>query len=145
MLVADAVIKEILEKFRTVAVVGLSRNPSKDSYGVAEYLLRRGYRVVPINPIAEEILGEKSYKGLLELPEELKRAVEIVDIFRPSEDVLIIVEEAVKLREEYGNPQVIWMQEGIVNEEAARLGEEAGMTVVMDACIMMEHIRLVPF
>ena len=144
-MVADAVIKDILEKFKTVAVVGLSRNPSKDSYGVAEYLQQAGYRVIPVNPVAEEILGEKSYKGLLELSEELKMAVEIVDIFRPSEDVPVIVEEAVKLRDEYRNPQVIWMQQGIVNEEAARTGEEAGMTVVMDACIMMEHIRLVPF
>ena len=141
-MVTAEVIKDILEKFRTVAVVGLSRNPSKDSYGVARYLQQAGYRVIPINPVAEEILGEKSYKSLLELPEELKRSVEIVDLFRPSEAVPSFVEDAIKLREEYGNPCVIWMQLGIVNEKAAEKTRNAGMTVIMDRCIKVEHQRL---
>ncbi len=106
-MVADEAIKDILERYRTVAVVGLSRNPSKDSYGVAQYLQRAGYRVVPVNPVAEEILGEKSYRSLLELPDELKRAVGIVDIFRPPEAVPPIVDDVIKLREEHGAPHAV--------------------------------------
>ena len=139
---ADEAIKDILERYRTVAVVGLSMNPSKESYGVAQYLQGAGYRVVPVNPVAEEILGEKSYKSLLELPEELKRSVEIVDLFRPSEAVPPFVEDAIKLREEYGNPRVIWMQLGIVNETAAEKARNARMTVIIDRCIKVEHQRL---
>ncbi len=140
--VTDEATKEILESHSTVAVVGLSRNSSKDSYRVAEYLQSQGYRIVPVNPVAEEILGEKSYSSLLELPDELKRAVGIVDIFRPPEAVPPIVDDAIKLREEYGAPHVVWMQLGIVNEEAAEKAWNAGMTVIMDRCIKVEHQRL---
>ena len=122
--------------------MGLSRNLSKESYGVAQYLQGAGYRVVPVNPVAEEILGEKSYKSLLELPEELKGSVEIVDLFRPSEAVPPFVEDAIKIRKEYGNPRVIWMQLGIINEKAAEKARNAGMTVIMDRCIKVEHQRL---
>lgn len=141
-MISDEGIREILRRYTTVAVVGLSRNPSKASYEVAEYLQSRGYRIVPINPGADEILGEKSYGSLLELPAELKRSVEIVDLFRPSEAVPPFVEDAIKLREEYGAPEVIWMQLGIVNEEAAEMARGAGMTVIMDRCIKVEHRRL---
>ncbi len=142
--VTDEATKEILESHSTVAVVGLSRNPSKDSYRVAEYLQSQGYRIVPVNPVAEEILGEKSYSSLLELPDELKRAVGIVDIFRPPEAVPPIVDDAIKLREEHGAPHVVWMQLGIVNEEAAEKARAAGIMVVMDRCIKVEHQRLLP-
>ncbi len=135
-------IREILVKYKTIAVVGLSRNPSKDSYEVAEYLRSRGYHIVPINPVADEILGEKSYGSLLEMPEELKRAVKVVGLFRPSEAVPPIVEDAINLREEYGAPEVIWMQLGIVNEEAAEKARNAGMTVIMDRCMKFEHQRI---
>ena len=141
-MVADEAIKDILERYKTVAAVGLSRNLSKESYGVAQYLQGAGYRVVPVNPVAEEILGEKSYKSLLELPEELKGSVEIVDLFRPSEAVPPFVEDAIKIRKEYGNPRVIWMQLGIINEKAAEKARNAGMTVIMDRCIKVEHQRL---
>ena len=140
--VADETIKEILESHKTVAVVGLSRNPTKDSYMVAEYLQKAGYVIVPVNPVAEEILGEKSYSSLLELPDELKRAVGIVDVFRPPEAVLAIVEDAIKLREEHGAPHVIWMQLGIIHEEAAEKARAAGMRVVMNRCLKEEHTRL---
>jgi predicted CoA-binding protein len=141
-LIPDEEIREILRRYTTVAVVGLSRNPSKDSYEVAEYLQSRGYRIVPVNPMADEILGEKSYGSLLKLSDELKRSVEIVDLFRPSEAVLPFVEDAIKIREAYGTPQVVWMQLGIVNEEAAEKARSAGMTVIMDKCIKVEHQRL---
>ena len=139
---ADEAIKEILESYNTVAVVGLSRNPSKDSYKVAEYLQKAGYAIVPVNPVAEEILGEKSYSSLLEMPNELKRAVGIVDVFRPPEAVPPFVEDAIILREAHGAPHVVWMQLGIVNEEAAKKARNAGMTVIMDRCIKEEHQRL---
>ncbi|MEM2955767.1 MAG: CoA-binding protein [Nitrososphaerales archaeon] len=131
-------ITKILRNYRNVAVVGLSRDPKKDSHEVAEYLKSRGYRIIPINPFAEEILGERCYKSLLDLPDDMKRSIEIVDIFRPSEDVLPIVKQALQLRREYGKPFVIWMQLGIVDEDAANMAKEAGMKVVMDKCIMIE-------
>ena len=121
-----------------MAVVGLSRNPAKASYRVANYLQSVGYHIIPVNPFVDEILGEKSYKSLLDVPE----AIEIVDIFRPSEDVPSIVEEAIKLKNRLGTPKVIWMQLGIVNEEAARRAKAAGFKVVMDRCMMVEHRRL---
>ena len=131
-------IRSVLESQRSVAVVGLSRNPAKASYRVAQYLQSVGYRIIPVNPFVDEVLGEKSYKSLLDVPE----TIEIVGIFRPSEDVPAIVEEAIKLKNRLGTPKVIWMQLGIVNEEAARRAKEAGFTVVMDRCMMVEHRRL---
>jgi len=131
-------IRSVLESYRSVAVVGLSRNPAKASYRVAQYLQSVGYRIIPVNPFVDQVLGEKSYKSLLDVPE----TIEIVDIFRPSEDVPAIVEEAIKLKNRLGTPKVIWMQLGIVNEEAARRAKEAGFTVVMDRCMMVEHRRL---
>ena len=141
-MISDEEIREILRKHSTVAVVGLSRNPSKDSYEVAEYLQKAGYDIVPINPVAEEILGEKSYSSLQDLPEELKRSVGIVVLFRPSEAVLPFVDDAVNIRDEYGRPDVIWMQLGIVHVEAAEKARAVGMRVVMNLCIKVEHERL---
>lgn len=126
---------------RTVAVVGLSRSPEKDSYRVAEFLKSRGYRIIPINPNAEEILGEKAYPSLKDLPEDLKASIEVVDIFRRSEDVPPIVKEAVEIRRKYGRLKAIWMQEGVVNEEAAQVAKEAGLIVIMDRCMMKEKLR----
>lgn len=135
-------IKRILKKIKTIAVVGLSRNPSKDSFIVAKYLKEHGYRIIPINPYADEVLNEKCYKSLFDLPEELKRTVEVVDIFRPSSEVLIIMDQAIQLKEKYGNPHVVWMQLGIRNEKAAQKGKDASLTVVMDQCMMIEHKKL---
>jgi predicted CoA-binding protein len=135
-------LKEILERYKTVAIVGVSKDPSKDSYRVATYLKSQGFRIVPINPFADEILGEKSYKSLLELPQDIQKSLEIVDIFRPSQEVPSIVEQAIKLKSAYGRPHVVWMQLGIFNEEAAKKAEKARLTVVMDKCIMQEHKRL---
>jgi predicted CoA-binding protein len=134
-------IKEILTKYKTVAVVGLSREPGKDSHRVSAYLKNHGFHIIPVNPFADEIIGEKSYKSLLDIPPEIQKTIEIVDIFRPSEDVPPIVEQAVKLRAAYGKPYVVWMQLGIVNEQAAEAAEKAGLTVVMNKCMMIEHKR----
>jgi len=134
-------IKEILTKYKTVAVVGLSREPDKDSYRVSAYLKKHGFRIVPVNPFADEVLGEKSYKSLLDIPAEIQKTIEIVDIFRPAKDVPPIVEQAIKLKEMHGKPYVVWMQLGIVNEQAAETAKKAGLTVVMDKCMMQEHKR----
>jgi len=138
----DDVIKRILERYRTVAVVGLSHDPSRDSHRVAEYLQSKGYNIIPINPFADEILGQKCYKSLIEAPKDVQKTIEIVDIFRPVQDVPPIVDQAIQLRKKHGNLQVIWMQLGIINEEAAKRAVEAGLTVIMDKCMMIEHKRL---
>jgi len=131
-------IKSILEEYKTIAVVGLSKDPAKDSHRVAKYLKTKGYRIIPVNPSADVILGEKCYKSLLDTPE----TIEIVDIFRPAEDAPPIVDQAIELKKKLGNPRVIWMQLGIVNEEAAKRARDAGLTVVMNKCMMIEHKRL---
>jgi len=131
-----------LEKHKTVAVVGISRDPAKDSYRVAKYLQSRGFSVVPINPFADEVLGQKCYKSLLDAPENVQRTIEVVDIFRPAQDVPLIVEQAIRLRKKYGVLNVIWMQLGIVSKEAAERAEDEGLTVVMDRCMMIERKRL---
>ncbi|MEW6222151.1 MAG: CoA-binding protein [Candidatus Hadarchaeota archaeon] len=140
MVAEDETLKIICLK--TVAVVGLSRDPAKDSHRVATYLKNHGHRIVPINPLAGEILGEKCYKSLLGAPEELQKSIEVVDIFRPSEDVPPIVEQAIQLKQKHGKLRAVWMQLDIVNEQAAKLAKGAGLDVVMNRCMMIEHKRL---
>lgn len=132
----------MLTKYKTVAIVGLSRDPSKDSYRVGEYLKNHGFRIIPINPTADEILGEKSHKSLLGIPAETQKTIEIVDIFRPSAEVMPIVEQAIELKKKYGVPHVVWMQLGIINEQAAEKAREASLTVIMDKCMMQQHKRI---
>jgi len=136
------IIKSILENYKTVAVVGLSRDPTKDSYKVAQFLQSKGYRILPINPFADQVLGEKCYKSLLEMPEDLQKTIEIVEVFRPSADLLPILDQAIQLKERNGKPYVVWMQLGIVNNEAAARAREASITVIMDRCMKMENERL---
>ncbi len=135
-------IEEILKEYKTVAVVGLSREPEKDSYRVSAYLKKHGFSIVPVNPSADRILGEKSHKSLVDIPLEIQKKIEIVDIFRPAKDIPPIVEHAIKLRKVHGKPHVVWMQLGITNENAAKAAQEAGLTVIMNKCIMIEHARL---
>jgi len=135
-------IADILGKYKVIAVVGLSKEPEKDSHRVSAYLKQHGYQIIPVNPFADEVLGEKSYKSLLDIPPEIQKTIEIVDIFRPSKDVQPIVEQAIKLKQFYGKPFVVWMQLGIVNEAAAEAARRAGLIVVMDKCLMVEHHRL---
>jgi predicted CoA-binding protein len=135
-------IEEILTKYRTVAVVGLSREPEKESFRVSAYLKKHGFRIIPVNPFADEILGEKSYKSLMDIPPEIQKTIEVIEVFRPAKDVPPIVAQAIKLKQIFGKPYVVWMQLGIVNEEAAEMAKKAGLTVVMDKCMMVEHHRL---
>ena len=136
------IIKEILEKYRVIAVVGLSKEPEKDSHRVGAYLKQHGYRIIPVNPFADEILGEKSYPSLLDIPLEIQKNIEIVDIFRPAKDVPPIMKQVIKLKQKNGKPFVVWMQLGIVNKQTAEAGKRAGLIVVMDKCLMIEHDRL---
>ena len=126
-------IKRILESYRNIAVVGLSPDPDKPSYEVADYLQRAGFRIIPVNPACQEILGERCYPTLTDIPDQ----VEIVDVFRRSEFLPEIVEQAIAK-----GARVVWMQEGVVNEPAAARAEAAGLAVVMDRCILKEHSRM---
>jgi len=130
----DSTLKALLEEVRTVAVVGLSSDASKDSYRVASYLKQHGYRIIPVTPRAEEILGEKAYPDLKSISEP----IDVVDVFRRPEFLPGVAEEAVN-----AGAKVLWMQLGIRNEEAARIAASAGLTVVQDACILQEHARLI--
>jgi hypothetical protein len=132
-------IKEILTKSKTIAVVGLSRDPDKDSYRVSAYLKEHGFHIVPVNPFADKVLGEKSHRTLLEIPAEIQKTIDVVDIFRPAEDVPAIVEQASELKAKYGKPCAVWMQLGIVNGQAAETAKKAGFIVVMNRCMMVEH------
>lgn len=129
----DHDLKTILASAKTIAVVGLSDKPERDSYRVAEYLQDHGYRVIPVNPVVERVLGEKSYASVSEIPEP----VDVVDIFRKPDAVGPIVDEAIA-----AGAKVVWMQLGVVNEAAAAEARAAGLQVVMDRCIKIEHRRL---
>ena len=124
---------KILNTYRIVAIVGLSPDPNRPSHRVAEYLISHGYKVIPVNPDAQEILGTKSYPDMKSIPEP----IEIVDIFRRSEEVMPVVEEAISI-----GAKVVWMQEGVINDEAARKAQDAGLLVVMDRCMLKEHKQL---
>ena len=131
---SDEMMKEILLNTKTIASVGISGNQEKVSNGVGEYLLEHGYQLIPVNPTTDEILGEKSYPDLSSVPEK----IDVVQVFRRPEDVPPVVDEAIKV-----GAKVVWMQEGIVNEEAAQKAREAGLQVVMDACMRATHKRLI--
>ncbi len=130
----DSMLKEILQSAKTIASVGLSSNPDKESYRIASYLKAQGYRVIPVNPTASEIMGETSYPNLQSVPEK----IDVVQIFRKPEDVPPVVDDAIK-----AGAKVIWMQEGIVHEEAAEKARKAGMQVVMDTCMRVAHRTLI--
>lgn len=131
----DKDIKRTLKEYKTIAVVGLSQNEDRPSYNVAKYLKSQGYMIIPVNPNAREVLGEVSYPDLKSIPEK----VDIVDIFRRSEDVLPVVDEAIAI-----GAKVVWMQEGIINQEAAERARKAGLEVIMDRCMLKEHMKLIP-
>jgi len=130
----DKALKEILLSTKTIASVGLSSNPEKESYGIALYLKGQGYRIIPVNPTTPEVFGEKSYPDLASVPEK----IDVVQVFRKPEDVPPVVDDAIKV-----GAKVIWMQEGISHEEAARKARDAGLQVVMDACMRATHQRLI--
>jgi uncharacterized protein len=125
-------IPDLLRKSRVIAVVGLSSKQFRPSYGVAEYMQREGYRIIPVNPHETEVLGEKAYARLEDVPEH----VDIVDIFRRSEFVPPVVDDAIRM-----GANAVWMQEGVVDEQSAEKARAAGLAFVMDRCILKEHSR----
>ncbi|HEN21319.1 MAG TPA: CoA-binding protein [Desulfobacteraceae bacterium] len=131
---SDNEIKDILEKNKVVAVVGLSDNPARDSYRVAEYLKNHGYKVIPVNPAEQEVLCEKSYPDLTSIPGQ----VDIVDIFRQVSAIPGIVEEAIRIK-----TKVVWMQLGLAHNDSANKAIDAGLKVVQSKCMKIEHAKLV--
>jgi len=125
-------ILEILENTRTIAVIGASKDRTKPSRSVMRYLMRHGYKCYPVNPTADVIGGLKSYKSILDIPDE----IDVADVFLPSEKVIEIVDDVIKK-----NVKVLWMQEGIINEKAAEKARAHGIKVIMDKCMMKEHVE----
>lgn len=123
-------ISELLAKAKSIAVVGLSSDPMRPSFGVSQYMQRKGYRIIPVNPNEKTVLGEKAYDRLCDVPDQ----VDVVDVFRRPEFVPEIVDEAIRLKIPF-----LWLQEGVVHPSAANKAREAGMIVVMDRCILKEH------
>lgn len=123
-------IRDLLQRAKTIAVVGLSDSPMRPSYGVSAYMQSHGYRIIPVNPSISEALGEKSYSSLREVPEK----IDIVNIFRRPEYVEEIVDQAIELK-----VPAVWMQEEVIHQKAAQKAEKAGILVVMDLCILKEH------
>lgn len=126
-------IADILKRYKTIAVIGMSKNPEKDAHTIPKYMMSKGYRVIPVNPTADEILGQKSYKRLIDVPGE----VDIVDVFRPSEDIPNYVQDVIQKK-----PRVFWEQLGIHNPEAEEKIASAGIKVVFDRCLYQEHRKL---
>lgn len=124
-------IKRILDECRTIAVVGLSSKPTRPSHGVAGYMQRAGYRIIPVNPNETEVLGENSYRSLAEVPEK----IDLVDVFRRSEEAGTAVDEAIAVR-----AKAVWLQEGVIDHDAAQRALDAGLLVVMDRCWLKEHV-----
>ena len=125
-------IKKILEDCRTIAVVGLSSSPARASNGVAGYMKRQGYKIIPVNPKEEQVLGEQSYPTLADVPIK----IDLVDVFRRSEEAGKVVDEAIKV-----GAKAVWLQEGVIDNAAAERAQEAGLLVVMDRCWLKEHAR----
>ncbi len=130
---SDREITKILSQNKIVAVIGMSKNPEKEAYRIPQYLKNKGYKVIPVNPTADEILGEKAYKKLSDIP----GPIDIVDVFRPSEDVPNYVDDVIAKK-----PKVFWLQLGIENTPAEEKVASAGIKVVFDRCMMAEHKRL---
>ena len=127
--------EEVLRKYRVVAVVGASKNPEKDANSVPAFMMEKGYTIVPINPTSDQILGLKAYPSLLDLPADVANRIEVVDVFRPSEEFPEVARQTIELKKRYGRPYVFWGQLGLENEEAKKALSEAGIPYVMNSCM----------
>jgi predicted CoA-binding protein len=133
---------DVMRKYKVVAVVGASKNPEKDAYLIPAYLRQRGYTIIPVNPTTDSIDGQKSYHSLAEIPTDLAGKVEVVDVFRPSEELPQVAEQVAQMKKRTGRPFVFWGQLGLENEEAKEILKAAGVQYVMDKCMKVEHQRL---
>ena len=129
-LIAHDEIRDLLSKAKTIAVVGLSSDPMRPSFGVSQYMQRKGHHIIPVNPNESVVLGERAYRTLAEVPEK----IDVVDVFRRPEFVPEIVEETIRLK-----IPALWLQEGVIHQGAAKRAQDAGLTVVMNRCILKEH------
>ncbi len=126
---------EVLKRYKTIAVVGASKNPEKEAFTVPQYMKDHGYKVVPINPTADQIVGEKAYPSLLDIPPELAKQIDLVDVFRPSEELPQVAQQTLEMKKRYGRPFVFWAQLGLENEEAKRILSNNGIQYVMNECL----------
>ncbi len=133
---------EVMRRYRTIAVVGASKNPEKEAFTVPAYLQRHGYTIVPVNPTTDVVNGLKAYPSLAEIPPDLARKVEVVDVFRPSEEFPQVARQVAEMKERTGRPFVFWGQLGLENEEAKKILGEAKVEYVMDRCMRVEHQRM---
>ncbi|HZY46677.1 MAG TPA: CoA-binding protein [Candidatus Bathyarchaeia archaeon] len=134
--------REVVKKYNVIAVVGASKSPEKDAYTVPAYMKERGYKIIPINPTADQILGEKAYKTLADLPMDLAKQVELVDVFRPSEELPQVAQQVVEMKKKSGRPFAFWAQLGLENEEAKKLLAKNNIPYVMNACLRIVHKQL---
>jgi uncharacterized protein len=139
-MITDAIIKDVLQRYKTIAVYGMSSSSEKPAHYVPAFLLAKGYAIIPVNPSADTIGNLKSYACLRDIPGQ----IDVLEVFRPSAQVPDVVREALERRAERGDIAVIWLQDGIYNEEAGRLAEQAGITIIQDRCMMKEFKRLMP-
>lgn len=135
---SEEIILKIFSDYRNIAVIGMSSDETKPSNRVPKYLMQQGYKIIPVNPTKEEIMGLKSYKSLLEVPD----AIDVVDVFRRPEQALDVVKEAVERKKQRKDVKVIWLQEGIVNDQAKKIAEDAGILFIQDKCMFKEHLRI---
>lgn len=135
--------EEAIKKIKTVAVVGASRNPSKDAGMVPAYLKKAGFKIIPINPKADEILGEKVYRSLLDIPKEIAEVIDTIQVFRPSAEAERIVEDVIKLSRSTGRKYIVWFQYGTHTTGAIRKALDAGLDVVYNSCMMETHMKAV--
>jgi uncharacterized protein len=127
--------REVLRKYKTIAVVGASKNPQKDAFTVPQFMKEHGYTIIPINPTSEEIVGEKAYPSLADLPGDLATKVDLVDVFRPSEELPQVAQQVVEMHRKYGRPFVFWAQLGLENEEAKQILLKNQIPYIMNACL----------
>jgi uncharacterized protein len=130
---------EVIGKYKVIAVVGASKNPEKEAFTVPAYLRQHGYTIIPVNPTTGMVNGLKSYPSLADIPADLARKVEVVEVFRPSEDLPEVARQVAKMKEKTGRPFVFWGQLGLENEDAKRILAEAKVDYVMDRCMRVEH------
>ncbi|MDG6988025.1 MAG: CoA-binding protein [Nitrososphaerota archaeon] len=130
---------EVMKRYRLIAVVGASKNPEKEANTVPAYLQQHGYTIVPVNPTADVVLGQKTYPTLADIPEETAQKIEVVDVFRPSEEFPQVARQVAEMKKKTGRPFVFWGQLGLENEEAKKILADAGVDYVMDKCMRIEH------
>jgi len=133
----EDLIKYVLENYRRIATVGFSKDPSKPAHKVPMFLLSKNYIIYPVNPTANEIAGLKSYKSILDVPAQ----IDVVQVFRPSNEVPKIIDEVIERKKKIGDVKVVWLQEGIRSDEAARKAEEHGIKVIQDRCMYKEYMK----